>query len=373
VCPAKAPRKSFDVVAVETRLPMLGSVSGRAFVPADEVDAVLAAEQAPTPLVLRAAIGDCVVVNLENRLPAGSARVSLHADGLAYDPLTSGGVEAGRNPSQVVGRGDTRPYTFFAHPEYGEGAALLRDGGDLASSGRSGLYGAVVIGPRGTTYRPSTGWQSVATDAKGNSWRDVALLLHDEDDAIGTHRMPYTTAVRGAVAVNYGRGDTAPIAQAYAGDPLRVHVLAPWSEQAQVFTFEGHRWPLEPGVSGSTRVESLAIGGLESITVIPDGGAGGQARLPGEYRWGDHREPYREAGLWGRFLVHDGCDGRVASVPPLDDRPTCPIDDSDRWLPWAIAGAALLALALGVVLEVRRPGRLLRRRPRDSTAAARVH
>ena len=32
---------------------------------------------------------------------------------------------------------------------------------------------------------------------------------------------------------------------AHAG--MRIHVLAPWSEQAQVFSVEGHRWPLEPG------------------------------------------------------------------------------------------------------------------------------
>ena len=40
---------------------------------------------------------------------------------------------------------------------------------------------------------------------------------------------------------------------AFAGDPVRVNVLAPWSEQSQVFGLEGHTWPVEPGRAGSRR------------------------------------------------------------------------------------------------------------------------
>lgn len=35
----------------------------------------------------------------------------------------------------------------------------------------------------------------------------------------------------------------------------------------------------------------------------PEGGAGGTAQLPGDYLYGDHREPYREAGRWGILRV----------------------------------------------------------------------
>ena len=117
--------------------------------------------------------------------------------------------------------------------------------------------------------------------------------------------MPYTSTVKGAVGLNYGRGETGPVIDAYAGDPLRLHVLAPWSEQVQTFSLEGHHWPVEPAMDGSTLVSSIAIGGLEVITVAPEGGAGGEYALPGRYELGDHREPYREAGLTGALIVHD--------------------------------------------------------------------
>ena len=120
-------------------------------------------------------------------------------------------------------------------------------------------------------------WSTVVRTPDGNAWRDVVLFMHDADDTIGTHRMPYTSAVRGAVGLNYGRGETGPVVDAYAGDPLRLHVLAPWSEQVQTFSLEGHRWPIEPAMDGSTLVSSMPIGGLEVITVAPEGGAGGGA------------------------------------------------------------------------------------------------
>ncbi|HWH34549.1 MAG TPA: multicopper oxidase domain-containing protein, partial [Acidimicrobiales bacterium] len=312
VCPPGAPRRRLSVAAVEARLPMLGTGRGQAFVPAAQVEAVLSGQEPASPMVLRAVVGDCLEVTLTNRLPAGSPPVSLHADGLAYDPLDSGGIEAGRNPSQVVEVGAARTYTFFAHPEYGPGAAMVRDGGDLARSGGRGLYGAIVISPPGSRVDPLAGWSAVVTGADGSAWRDVVLFSHDEDDAIGSHRMPYARAVRGAVGLNYRHGDAGPTIDAYAGDPLRIHVLAPWSEQAQVFSVEGHRWPLEPGMPGSTLVDSIALGGLESITLVPEGGAGGRDQLSGTYWLGDHREPYRQAGLQGRLIVHPRCGPEVA-------------------------------------------------------------
>ena len=83
-----------------------------------------------------------------------------------------------------------------------------------------------------------------------------------------------------------------------------MHLLVPYSEQSQVFSLEGHRWPLEPGLEGTDLVSSVQVGAAEAITVILDQGAGGYASIPGDYLYGDHREPFRQAGLWGLFRVH---------------------------------------------------------------------
>ena len=154
--------------------------------------------------------------------------------------------------------------------------------------------------------------------------------------------MPYAEHVQGVVGLNYQaeslaarldldantsevfrsdiHGDPAtPVMEAMLGDTVRIHVLVPFSEQAHVFTLEGHQWPLEPGRLGSDRLSSVQIGGLEAITIIPVGGAGGAAALPGDYLYGDHREPYREAGLWGLFRVYAPGDGG-SRLRPLPER-----------------------------------------------------
>ena len=354
VCPADAPVRRVDVAAVDARLPMLAPKRGRAFVLARDVDAVIAGEAPTSPLVLRATVGDCLVVNLANRLPAGAEPVSLHVDGLAYDPLDSGGVEAGHNPPQVVNVGDERVFTYYAHPEYGPIAGMIRDGGDLGGSGAAGLYGAIIVSPAGSDVDETAGWDASVTGPDGDAWRDVVLFMHDDDDAIGTHRMPYTVGVRGAAALSYRRGEGGVVVETFAGDPLRVHVLAPWSEQAQVFSIEGHRWPLEPRMKGSTRVDSIAIGGLEAITLEVVGGAGGELALPGTYWLGDHREPYRDAGLWGTLVVHGRCDDAV-DLEPLPGR-GC---DRGTSIPVRPIGGSLLAVAalVGGVTVVRRRSR----------------
>ena len=51
-------------------------------------------------------------------------------------------------------------------------------------------------------------------------------------------------------------------------------------------------------------LSSVQVGALEAITVIPESGAGGRSALTGDYLYGDHREPYREAGRWGIFRVN---------------------------------------------------------------------
>jgi hypothetical protein len=52
--------------------------------------------------------------------------------------------------------------------------------------------------------------------------------------------------------------------------------------------------------------------------VLADG-AGGRDHLPGDYLYGDHREPYRDAGLWGILRVLP-VDAIADSLRPLGDR-----------------------------------------------------
>ncbi len=40
--------------------------------------------------------------------------------------------------------------------------------------------------------------------------------------------------------------------EAFTGYPVRFRVISTFSEQPQMFSVEGHLWPLTPGIEGST-------------------------------------------------------------------------------------------------------------------------
>ncbi|HUQ64349.1 MAG TPA: hypothetical protein VM121_11390, partial [Acidimicrobiales bacterium] len=338
VCPPGAPLKEFSVRAVDVALPMLRSTKGKAYVLEADAPAVTSGRRAPEPFVLHVGVGDCIKVKLTNDTSGGP--VSIHSDMLSFDPADSGGVAAGNNPPQAVAKGQSRTSTFFASAEVGETTALLRDWGDVTKNPGLGLYGAIVVGPAGATYSdPVTGTDvsmlsRPAVDVhprSGSAYRDFSLFFQDEDATIGTHRMPYNTVVEGPVGLNYAaaplrdRLDATPdtglvhqsnsrhgdpptlVLSAYPDDPVRVHVLAPWSEQAQVFSIEGHEWPQEPGTPATPLRSSVTLGGLDALTLSLQGGAG----PAGDYVYGNHREPYREAGMWGLLRVRAGCDPAV--------------------------------------------------------------
>ena len=351
VCPAGAPAHHVAVSAVEAPLPMLGGARGRIYVTSASKAAVLGGTKAVEPLVLHVTVGDCLVIDLSNDLPSGL--VSFHADMLAHDPRNSGGVAAGLDPDQAAAPGATRSFTFYASPEVGETTAMVEDFADVLKNPALGLYGAIIVGPRGARYVDPYSGHFLADGAGADvavyppgaqPYRDYSLFLQDEDAAIGTHRMPYGAHVEGVVGLNYAADPlparlqanpdaslvfspaahglpATPLLEAAAGDPIRFHVLAPWSEQAHVFSIEGHRWPEEPGRSGTPLLSAVTLGGGESATIQPVGGAGGDEHLAGDYVYGDHREPYREAGLWGIFRVHPAC----ASSPlvPLESTSAC--------------------------------------------------
>src|SRR5207245_6371428 len=100
----------------------------KAYVLEADAAAVGAGRAPPEPLVLHVNVGDCVLVDLANRT---AGPVSLHADQLAFDPADSAGVAAGREPRQAVDPGKRRRYRFYASPEVGPTAGLLRDWGGV--------------------------------------------------------------------------------------------------------------------------------------------------------------------------------------------------------------------------------------------------
>jgi hypothetical protein len=189
--------------------------------------------------------------------------------------------------------------------------------------------------------------------------------------------MPYTTSVDGATAINYRvaplaprltkthdpaavlRADSdaglpsTPVIEVRAGDPVRVHVLAPSSEQAQVFSIDGHEWTTTSRPDGP-RASSQALVGLDVLDLDLFGGAGSPARLAGDYVFGNHREAYREAGQWGILRVLS-CGDRGGAATTLPGSPCREHQSGAGSLSvTTIAIAVGSALAAGAVVVFRR-------------------
>lgn len=364
VCPAEAPVKNFNVVAIDfpsmklnpkapdaievdfERTIQMVNPDAKIYTLEEDVSTVASGAQ-PMPLTLRANVGDCLKIKLTNKMKQG--RASFSALGLAFDPKDSLGANVGNNPGeQTVAPGESRTYTYYADPFIGETASLVWDWGNVMTNPRNGLFGGIVIGPKGAMYRdPKTG----ADISTKNSWvadvivdrtiqgyehrqnyRDVALFFQDEDNIIGTSFMPYVQNTAGLTAVNYrsepykfreSNGCTlgkvfqpcsvdkpeslaTPLIEAHAGDPVRIHVFGASNEQNGMFSVEKHEWPIEPFMRGADQISVVEFSASETLDAfIP--AAGGSFRLPGDYVWSNQRLPYAQSGQWGlmKVLPHD--------------------------------------------------------------------
>lgn len=368
VCPADAPVKTFNVVSMDRPLKLNPNApeaievdferkiemtvpEGKIFALEEDVTRV-AASVMPNPLTLRANLGDCIKINLKNKM--NGSRASFFAPGLAFDPKDSLGLNVGNNPGdQTIAPGESRTYTYYAHPENKETTSLVWDGGNIVTNPRNGLFGAVVVGPKGSQYRdPVTGedvssknaWRadvivdrSLPENAGKVNYRDVALFFQDEDNIIGTSFMPYVQNVAGLTAVNYraepykfreeqgcslGKmfqpctvdkplDPVTPLIEAHAGDAVRIHVIGANNEQNGMFAVEGHEWPIEPYMAGADMISVVEYSGSEVLDVFLRQGAGGPFRLAGDYLWSNQRLPYTQSGQWGYFRVLPTGDQRI--------------------------------------------------------------
>ncbi|MCW2928698.1 MAG: uncharacterized protein JWM86_2666 [Thermoleophilia bacterium] len=344
-CPAGAPKRTFDVSAIDLSGKALDRGPGirAAFVPTPDVDGVQAGTRRLEPLVLHAAEGECIEVTVRNQRAAkpGSAapRVGFHVSELERTTASSG-VDVGFGPEQTIAGGQSRLYRYFAPTEQ-VGGTLISDMGEPTNP-MQGLYGMLVVAPRGSAFRdPATfasrdiGEQVMVLPDSGAPYRDVSLLFADDDEKIGDNKMPYPHDVNGKVSLSYGtagaRPDSAdtfrsgpglklttPFLQSYVGDRMRIHVgVAAGSEQSHLFGAGGAAWPREPFMAGSELTSTQGMAAWEVFDVHPRIGLDGGLVGPGDVVYGDVRRPFTEAGLWGllRVLPATSCSSSVRPLP----------------------------------------------------------
>ena len=99
---------------------------------------------------------------------------------------------------------------------------------------------------------------------------------------------------------------------------FRVGVGA--SDQFSTFAIGGHEFPQEPQMWNGTTdrrsqlltARSLTAGETLDAEIV--GGAGGPQHFSGDYLYGDTRQPFTEAGMWGIFRVLPAASTAVAGI-----------------------------------------------------------
>lgn len=216
VCPATARVIQYDVRAIQLDLPLNGwgdHIPDGMMYALGNSDASPSLQQLraepgrATPLVMRAAVGDCIKVTFTNAIPG--RRVGMHVDGVAKAVTgaeASDGARIGNNDDSTVATGAERTYTWYAEREgqfpindYGSGTDFQRTP-TTEDTTSHGLYGGLVVLPKRFSWHdPRTGENLLApdghaigapvyADARGpgvaDDFRDVGLVFLDEPEGV---------------------------------------------------------------------------------------------------------------------------------------------------------------------------------------------
>ena len=174
------------------------------------------------PLVLRARLGECVVITLANKLTTppktgpgfgdpfvttqagGVPAVSVDMAGVSHNAAAGGGGQAvGNNPAGVmVPPGGTYTYRYYLDPLTGEGAKVFHSGGDAAQLTAHGLFGTLVAEPTGSRWLdPDSGrdrtddptfnsFSAIIQPGQGIAFREFTLMYHEIGDEMFNLRRP---------------------------------------------------------------------------------------------------------------------------------------------------------------------------------------
>ncbi|MBI2831272.1 MAG: copper oxidase [Chloroflexi bacterium] len=303
--------------------------------------------------------------NANNIKPSG--QVGLRPQLVAYSISSSEGANVGKNTAGTVAPGGVREYQWYAGDiklvngnlvatpiEFG--AANLMSSDKLKHSSK-GAVGALIIEPQGSTWVEDAESRASATVTKsdGTSFRDFTLIFQDDvnlrlgnNDALPNIGGEDDSEDSGQKAVNYraepmwfrlgippdaseeavigfdftnvlsnsliGSDPVTPVFIASAGTPIRLRVLKPGGHtRNNVFTLHGHVWQREPYTNDSTAIGSNPLsqwvgsqeghGPTNHFDIVPDGGAGGEFGILGDYLYRDLSPSHFYNGAWGILRV----------------------------------------------------------------------
>src|SRR4051812_8273521 len=338
-CPADAARKSFDVQALDVKVPINrygdNDPQGRMYALTSAVPAIRAEEasqqvsvglrdDAIQPLVVRANLGDCVTFTYANNATGGS--YGMHIDGLSFTTGSSGDA-VGKNLASGPTTGGRASYAFYVPNDPTlEGAHYIHPGPGNRFAVAHGLFGALSIEPAGSVYRnPTTGreqvsgWEADILPAQGKSFREGVKMLHEigddnehindrngreiplQDDLTGGYRtVSFTLNYRSEPFANrlvgnptekshsyssYTFGDpTTPMPRGYLADPTKFRIVHSGGEKFHVYHLHGggDRWRMNPHADTSYDYGDTGLLKDPPTTMSPSNRLDSQSMGPGE-------------------------------------------------------------------------------------------
>jgi len=410
----KVPVKHFNIAAISIRIVYNKAgdydPNGLMYVLKENEDAIrkAVAENPFTPvdlvqpLVIRANLGDFIIVDFENKLDRPA---SIHIQDVEYNVLDSDGTAVGFNPDTTTK--NKKRYYWYADKE---GIFLFHDMADPRSSEDAtnvhGLFGALIVEPVGATWTDPITGEELKSGCYADihhpampDFREYVTIFHDEpeikDRNGNTPINPETGQPESTMPINYRAepmrnrhphcvncvgeevslsswpfGDpSTPILRAYVGDPAKIRLIHAGIKETHVFHLHNHQWPLEPNDPKSTIIDSISFSPQQCITIEPLFGAGSLNGCVGDVIWHCHLYPHFSEGMWGLWRILDRLEDGTRPYPdgtipprlmPLPDRELPPLpDDEHPGYPRFVAGIPgekAFKPPLGIIgQEARRP------------------
>ena len=216
-CPAGVPVKQYDVSMINIEITLnrwLDFYPGYMYVLTQDIDKVRGEEAknkaardkdgfdpgAVTtglqgdmiqPLVLRVNQGDCMKMTLRNQMEGEDGSLFISASSMIVS--ATGKPALTTNPESIVAPGKAQEFEWYIHPQMQEGVRQFHSYSHDRELTVLGLFGALVVEPKGSKYvdalgtgaaAPETksGWQVNIDNGSGPDFREFVLFYHEIGD-----------------------------------------------------------------------------------------------------------------------------------------------------------------------------------------------
>ena len=266
------------------------------------------------PLIIRAHAGDCIEVRFTNLLPLflNSSRFEpktltdicgFHIHLVKFDTITSDGSANGWCNIAGAYQCQTLIERFYADEELN--TVFFHDHLFPNSHQQHGLFGALIIEPKGSTFHDirtgepiRSGTKAIITRANKTQYREFALAVHDFAYLFDRHGKPLNPPEvpgshddPGVMGVNYRceplrerlknpqndpayiyssivHGDPAtPILETYPGDEMVIRLFQGAQEEQHCFNIVGMQWQKEFTNPRSPITASQSLGISEAFNI----------------------------------------------------------------------------------------------------------